>query len=204
VVVTPDDAAAALGELGPSVALKLSGPGIRHKSELGAVVLGLDSEKAVRSSFARLAALARDHDAVVLVEEMAGAGVELLVAAHCEGIVPALVLGAGGIWTELLDDVAVVPLPATARRIEEALLSLRIAPMLTGGRGGAILPLQASAQLIARVGELLLDGDLELIELNPVRVLPGTAVALDASIRRRVATAAVVSAGKAEEPTCMT
>ena len=49
----------------------------------------------------------------VLVEGMAEPGVELLVAARRDAVVPALVVGLGGIWTELLDDVAIVPLPAS-------------------------------------------------------------------------------------------
>ena len=98
------------------------------------------------------------------------------------------VLGLGGMWTELLDDVAVVPLPADAARIEAALHSLRGAPVLFGGRGGTPVDVGAAARLAARLGELLLDGGYELIECNPVVVRPAGegAVALDAVIRRGV------------------
>ncbi len=52
---------------------------------------------------------------------MAPAGVELLVAARSDAVVPALVVGLGGVWTEALDDVVIVPLPAMPSRVEEAL-----------------------------------------------------------------------------------
>ena len=81
---------------------------------------------------------------------------------------PALVVGLGGIWTEILDDVAIVPLPADPERVEVALRGLRGASMLTGGRGGEPVDLAVIAEAGARVGELLLAEGLELIELNPL------------------------------------
>ena len=60
-----------------------------------------------------------------LVERMAPRGVEVLVAIRRDGLVPVLVVGAGGVHTEALDDVAVVPLPADEQRITEALATLR-------------------------------------------------------------------------------
>ena len=131
-----DDAVAAWRELDGPIALKLSAARVQHKTDLGGVALGLDSEAEVRRAHRRLAPLADEHDGVILLERMAPPGVELIVAAHTDGVVPALVVGLGGIWTELLDDVAVIPLPADAARIERAIATLRGAPLLLGGRGG--------------------------------------------------------------------
>ncbi len=64
---------------------------------------------------ARLRSLPAAGGAEVLVERMAGRGIEVFVAARADGVVPALAIGLGGIWTEALDDVAIVPLPADAR-----------------------------------------------------------------------------------------
>ena len=64
------------------------------------------------------------------------------------------------------------PLPATPARIEAALRSLRGAPMLTGGRGGEGVDLAALAHVGSRLGELLLEGGFELLELNPVVAPP--------------------------------
>jgi hypothetical protein len=116
---------------------------------------------------------------------MVDPGVEVLVAARADAVVPALVVGLGGIWTEVLDDVAIVPLPADGRRVEAAIRSLRGSPLLTGGRGRASLDVRAVAAAAARVGELLLEHRLALLELNPVVVHGQGCVALDALARRR-------------------
>jgi acyl-CoA synthetase (NDP forming) len=184
VVSDGDDAVCALVELQPSIALKLSAASVQHKSELGGVALGLAVAHEVREAYARLATLAGEHGGVVLAEAMAPAGVELIVAAHDDGVVPALVLGLGGIWTELLDDVAVVPLPADITRVRAALLTLRGAPLLLGARGGDAVDLEALARLATRVGELVASGEASLVECNPVLAGPGGAIAVDAAVRR--------------------
>jgi acetate---CoA ligase (ADP-forming) len=178
-----DDAVAALAELGGRVALKLSAPGLLHKSELGGLALDLDSEHDVRAAHRRLAALGLDG-ASVLAERMSAPGIELLVAARTDGVVPALVVGMGGLWTEVYDDVAIVPLPAAPERVERALRGLRGAGLLTGARGRVPVDLAAVADLAAGVGRLLLDRDLELIELNPVLVHAGGPIAVDAVAQR--------------------
>ena len=185
-----DDAVVAWTELGGDVALKLSDPAVQHKSELGAVRLAVRDEAQVRSAYREVSALG----ASVLVERMAAPGVEMIVAARTDAVVPALVIGLGGVWTEVLDDVAIVPLPASAARIERALRSLRGAPLLTGGRGGTPVDLGAAALVAARVGEALIEADLELIELNPVLVSAEGAIAVDATVRRRVAVTSPIGA----------
>lgn len=187
-VAGAEDAARALRELGGPIALKLSSRSIQHKSELGALELGLDDPARVEHAYRRLRALADriDPDAAVLAERMADPGTELLIAAHTDGIVPALVVGLGGIWTEVLDDVAVVPLPADADRVERALRGLRGTLLLTGARGSEAADIGAVAELAARAGELLLSEGLELLELNPVFVARAGAgaIVVDAVARR--------------------
>jgi acetyl-CoA synthetase len=182
-VADPDEAAAAAQELGLPVALKLSGPRLRHKSDLGALELNLDHELAVREAHERLAAHDAAAEAEVLIERMVDPGLEVIVAARADAVVPALVIGLGGIWAETLDDVAIVPLPASSERIERAITGLRAAPLLTGGRGRRGLDVAGLAALAARIGQLLLSRDLELVELNPVVVHERGCVALDALAR---------------------
>ena len=181
VVAGEDDAVAAAHELGGPVAIKATSAGLRHKTEAGALALGVAGEAAVRAAYRRVAG---PGELGVLVERMAEPGVELIVAVRCDAVVPALVVGLGGVWTELLDDVAIVPLPASPARVEAALRGLRAAALLTGARGGGAVDLPALATLAAAAGELALTERLTLLELNPVIASPAGALAVDAVARR--------------------
>jgi acetyl-CoA synthetase len=130
---------------------------VTHKAREGGVVLDLDDEVAIKAAQRRLGP-------EVLVERMAPRGTEVLVAIRRDGLVPVLVIGAGGVHTERLDDVAVVPLPAEPPRIAEALATLRI-PV-----GEPIVELATRLQRLPHT----------LIELNPVIVHGAHAVAVDA------------------------
>ena len=166
VVVGEEDAVDALGELGGLVAVKASHPEIRHKAAVGAVRINLAAEPAVRAAF-------RDFSprGAVLVERMARPGAELIVSVRWDAVVPALVIGLGGGYAEVLDDVAIVPLPADPARVERAIRQLKGAALL----GKADLP--AAARLASRLTEL---HGLELIECNPVLVHNEGAVVVDA------------------------
>ena len=166
VAVGEEDAVDALGELGGLVAVKASHPEIRHKAAVGAVRINLAAEPAVRAAF-------RDFSprGAVLVERMARPGAELIVSVRWDAVVPALVIGLGGGYAEVLDDVAIVPLPADPARVERAIRQLKGAALL----GTADLP--AAARLATRLTEL---HGLELIECNPVLVHNEGAVVVDA------------------------
>ena len=166
------------------MALKLSSPALQHKSEAGAIELGVGDVGGLVIAAGRLLDLPEADGAELLVERMAPAGVELIVAARADAVVPALVVGLGGIWTEVLGDVAVIPLPAAPERVERALLGLRGAALLTGGRGGEAVNVAAATRVAARVGDVLLEQGLELLELNPLIAGPGGAVAADAVAKR--------------------
>src|SRR3954451_8616349 len=144
-----DDALAAAGELGWPVALKRSAAGLTHKTEAGALALDVADEPTLRREYRRLAAA---DGSAVLVESMAPGGSELLAPARRDAVVPALVIGLGGTWAELLDDAVVVPLPASAERVAAAIRSLRGAPLLCGGRGRPPLDVGAAARLRAGGG----------------------------------------------------
>jgi len=176
-------AVATAKELGWPVALKLSGPAVRHKSDSGALALGVAREEELRRARERLAGLPDAEGASLLVERMSDPGVELLISARADAVVPVVTVALGGIWTEALRDAAVIPLPADGERITEGIRTLRGAEVLLGGRGGEPLDTEAVAGLAARIGDLLLEQGLELIELNPVLVHPEGCVAVDALIR---------------------
>lgn len=179
-----DGCIAAAADLAEPLVLKLSSAAIQHKSELGAIAVGIEGAAALRAEAERLLALPAAAGAALLVEEMAAPGVELLVAASRDGVVPALVVGLGGIWTEALADIAVIPLPAPPERVERALRSLRGAALLTGGRGAEPVDLAAVARAASATGDLLLAENLELLEINPLIARPDGCTAVDALARR--------------------
>ena len=161
---------ASANELGWPVALKLSGPMVRHKSDSGALTLDIAGEEDLRRARDRLLGLPEADGAALLVERMAEPGVELLISARADAVVPVVTVALGGVWTEALGDAAVVPLPADAARIADAIGSLRGASALSGGRGREPLDLAAVAGLAAGLGDLMLERGLRLVELNPVVV----------------------------------
>jgi acyl-CoA synthetase (NDP forming) len=178
-----EDAVSALAELGGPAVAKLAAASLQHKSDIGAVVLDIHDDAGMRAAHARLVSL-EIADAHVLVERMADPGAELLVAARADGVVPSLLIAAGGVWTEVLSDTAVVPLPASPERVEAAIRGLRTAPLLTGGRGRPALDVASAARVAAAAGDALLAAGLSLIELNPVFVHEQGATVVDAVAAR--------------------
>jgi acyl-CoA synthetase (NDP forming) len=121
-VASVDEAVEAAVEIGFPVVLK--GSGIAHKTEAGAVRLNLASADAVRAAHASMADIADEF----LIEKMASRPVaELIIGALRDPVTgPVLTAGAGGILVELMDDSAVITLPASKADIEEALAGLKV------------------------------------------------------------------------------
>ncbi|MGH1483550.1 MAG: acetate--CoA ligase family protein [Geminicoccales bacterium] len=176
---TSEAAADVAKNIGFPVVLK--GEGIAHKTEEGAVVLGLASGKAVKA--------AADHMAVssFLIEEMVADSVaELLV-----GVVrdPAhgflLTLAAGGTLTEILDDGVTLLLPVNEEEVAVALRQLRIAPLLAGYRGAPAADINAIIAAVMALQHYVHDHAAEVIEIeiNPLLCGPTWAIAADALIR---------------------
>ena len=179
------DAGEAAAALGFPVVIKAVGSQLEHKSELDAVVLNVRSAAEAAAAAQRLSALS----ATLLVEEMVSDGVaEVLVGVSVDPqFGQLLVLGAGGVLTELLrDSVSLLP-PFTAAAIEAALGKLKLARLLAGYRGrppADVAALVQTALACTRYAAANLERLVEL-DLNPVIVRPqgSGAVAVDALIR---------------------
>ena len=160
--------------------LVLKGMGHAHKSEAGAVHLNLRSSQAVAQAAADM-----DSDGY-LVEQMVTDGVaEVLVAVlrdPAHGFV--LTIGAGGVMTEILMDVATRLVPATAQDVRAALTELRLYPVLRGYRGSPGINIDALIQAVLGVQSFVLEtaAHLEEVEINPLICTPDRAVAVDALI----------------------
>ncbi len=184
-LVPSSEAAAAAVELGFPVVLKAAGAALEHKSDVGGVVLNVRSAGEAAAAAQRLASLS----ASVLVEEMICDGMaEVLVGVSVDPqFGQLLVLGAGGVLTEVLRDSVTLLPPFTAEAIAAALGRLRMARLLDGYRGrpaGDVAALVQTALACTRYAHANLEHLVEL-DLNPVIVRPRGlgAVAVDALIR---------------------
>jgi acyl-CoA synthetase (NDP forming) len=189
----PAAAAHAAEEMGGPVALKAQGGEILHKTELGAVRVGLADPTAVAGAAVQMdealgeAGVRRES---FLVQAMVEEGVELLVGiASDPAFGPVLACGAGGTRAELHRDVAVRICPVTADEAGEMIRSLAIFPLLTGYRGEEPADLGALEELLLRVSAMV-DSHREIVEmdLNPVVAGPRGAAVVDARIRIESAT----------------
>jgi acyl-CoA synthetase (NDP forming) len=171
---------AALSGLRFPVVLKAAGR--LHKSEDGGVVLGLEDRGAARVAYDDL--IARLEPPSVSVEEMADLddGVELIVGSVRDPKFGAVVMvGLGGVFTEVLGDTACAIAPVSVGAARELLLSLQGAAVLLGARGRARVDLDALADVVARVSRLAAaHPELVELELNPVLAGPAGVLALDA------------------------
>ena len=189
-IFVPDPAAAAEAaeEIGGPVALKAHGPEILHKTELGAVEVGLSGAAEVEQAATRMDRSLADRGlerTSFLVQEMVGGGVELLVGIATDPVFgPVVACGAGGTAVELLGDVSVRVCPLGGGDAAAMVGSLAIAPMLEGFRGLEPVDRGALEDLIGRVGALA-EAHREIVELdlNPVLARPDGAVAADSRIR---------------------
>jgi hypothetical protein len=183
-------AVAAAGELGGKVALKLDVTGLAHKSDSGAVRLGLSGEDQVAAAADDLLTLGRQLAASgltvrgLLVEAMAPAGLELIVGlVRDPGFGPVVMVGLGGVLAEVLDDVVLRLAPLTLEEAGSMLSELRGARLLDGVRGGPAADRAAVAEIIVAVARLGVERpDILAIDLNPVISGPAGTLAVDALI----------------------
>ena len=184
-VVRAHEAAGAAEALGFPVVMKAAGAALEHKSEVGGVVLNVRSALEAAEAAERLARLS---DTLLVEEMIADAVAEVLIGVTVDPqFGQLLVLGAGGVLTELLRDSVTLLPPFDAPAIEAAVAGLRVARLLSGfrGRPGGDLPaLTQTALAVARYAQANLETLMEL-DLNPVIVRPAGAgaVAVDALIR---------------------
>lgn len=184
IVSSAADAAEAAAEFGGRVVMKLMSPAFPHKSDLGLVRLGVTDAAAAYDSLRSRAAEIDASASIdgILVQEQIGEGVEMIVGLVRDAdAVTALTIGAGGIYAEILADVAVRPLPLDRGDIEEMIDSLKVSSLLAGARGKPAANREALIEFalaVARLGEAA-DGAITELDLNPVIAGPDRAVAVD-------------------------
>ena len=179
--VTNEDAAvAAARRIGFPVALKVQSPDITHKTEAGAVVLGLDSDAAVRAAYRQVMAAAKGAAPTadvhgVLVQRMAPAGVEMIIGVTRDPVFgPIVMVGLGGIYVEVLRDVVFAPAPLETEEVRDVLARLKGRSLLDGVRGRPAADVEALVDVVVKLSRFAADhaDALAEIDLNPVIVHP--------------------------------
>jgi acetate---CoA ligase (ADP-forming) len=175
--------------LGYPVALKAQAAALPHKSDAGGVALNIASDAALEAAWhemqARLAkaqpGLALDG---VLVETMAVKGVEMIVGARRDpDWGPVVLVGLGGIWTEALGDVRLMPAELSRGQIVAEINRLKGAGVLHGLRGAPSADIAAVADVVVKVAALMrIRPEIREIDINPLIAYPQGVVALDALI----------------------
>jgi len=185
-VVPVEHAAAAARRLGHPVVVKAVADDLLHKTEAGAVAVGLADNDAVVAAAEDMGV--RLAIGEVFVEQMIDDAVaELIVGIRCDPQVGyGLLLGSGGVLAELLDDAATLLLPASRDEILASLASLKAGALLAGHRGRPAGDIEAVADLVEALSSAVLEtgGHVLEVDLNPVLVRPRGqgAVIVDASI----------------------
>lgn len=174
-----DGARSAASELGYPVVVKALG--LVHKSDAGGVALGIESEGSLEEALAGMATLSAEGYSVERMAPLAE-GAELIAGCIRDPrFGPIVLVGLGGIYAELLDDIAVALAPVDREQAEELIRSLRGAAILEGTRGRPPLHVQDAAAAIAALSLVAASRpDLAEIEINPLLVTPSGALALDA------------------------
>ena len=180
VVTSRDEAVAAARAL--TFPLVLKGLGLLHKSDSGGVVLGIRDEASLVEAYDDV--VARLAPPACTVEEMAdlSEGVELIVGVRRDPrFGPVAMVGLGGIYTEVIHDVATALAPVSARHAERMLRSLRGSALLTGARGRRPVDVGEAARIVALITEVAAaHPELADVEVNPLLVTPAGCLALDA------------------------
>jgi acetyltransferase len=191
VVASPAEAIAFGREAGFPIVLKGLSPRIVHKTDFKAVKLDLRDGDAVARAWKELrqALDAVDRDAVVMAQRMITEGREVILGAFRDPQFGAVAMfGLGGIYVEVLRDVAYRVLPITDRDAAEMVRSIRGYPLLAGVRGEAAVDLSFLEQTLLRLSQLMMEQEaIDALDINPLIVsAPGVAsLAVDARIGLR-------------------
>jgi acyl-CoA synthetase (NDP forming) len=180
----------AAADLGWPVVVKGDVAAIVHKTDVGAVKLGLGTPDEVAGAYRQIADQFGDRLRRVIVQPMLAGGVETLIGVVQEPVFgPLVVFGLGGVATEVLGDHVARLSPLTDTDAEEMIKGVRAAPLLAGHRGSLAVDAEGLADVLLRVSRLADDlPEVAELDLNPVIARPDGVQVVD--VRARLAPAA--------------
>ncbi len=189
-VTTPPEAEAAARDFAGPLALKIASSEIAHKTEIGGVLLGVEGPDGAAAAFETLMTRAREGAPQaridgVLVSPLVEGGVECILGAKIDPVFgPVVLFGLGGVFTEVLKDVAFRRAPFGPETALEMIEEIKGSGILKGLRGREPVDLEALAEAISRLSFFAAahQGQLQSVEMNPFLALPDRCLALDALI----------------------
>jgi len=175
-------------ETGYPVVMKITTPPILHKTDVGGVIVDLRSDTEVRGAFQKLkrrvGRLKKGEKFSVAIQQMIGGGVETVIGMTTDpSFGPLIMFGLGGIYVEVMKDVAFRVNPLTDVSVRQMIKSLRSYPLLTGFRGAPPVDLKILEETLLRLSQLVSDFDcFSEIDINPFICSPerGNSKAVDA------------------------
>jgi acyl-CoA synthetase (NDP forming) len=186
---TAEEAVAAADKAGYPVVLKILSPDIAHKSDVGGVKVGLGSAAEVNAAFGEIMGAVKEREPEarvegVAVQAMAPAGTEVIVGMSKDPqFGPVMMFGLGGIFVEVLKDVAFRIVPLEAKDAREMVREIKGFPVLEGVRGQEPADVGALEGLILKVSEFVeAHPEIEELDLNPVFAYKDGVMAVDARI----------------------
>ncbi|WP_338249348.1 acetate--CoA ligase family protein [Dictyobacter halimunensis] len=173
--------------IGYPCVLKIVAPTLLHRSDIGAVITDINNEIELREGFNHLEALIREHhivDGAICVQKCVECGLPLIVGATRDpNFGTILLFGSGGIYAELLGDVARCVAPLERGAMLDMILATRIAPILKGARGQQPIDLQRIIDILKAIEYLMQDYDfIQSIDINPLLASPQDICAVDIKI----------------------
>jgi acetyl-CoA synthetase (ADP-forming) len=184
---TPEEAGKISSKIGFPVVLKIISPDISHKTDVGGVILGVNSpENAVKAFEEIIGNIRRRVPSArvegVLVQKMVPKGLEVIIGGLRDQTFGVVVMfGLGGVFTEVLRDVTFRVWPFTKQEALEMLSEVKGAPLLKGFRGMPPVSVESIVDIIFKFGKLMEDHpEIESADLNPVVAYPDGSLVVDA------------------------
>jgi acyl-CoA synthetase (NDP forming) len=173
--------------LGYPVVMKISSPDISHKSDVGGIILDIDSEEEVKNAYRNMMDTVKQKvpDARidgVMLQKMAEPGIEVIIGVKLDPQFGHVIMfGLGGIFVEIFKDVSFRVTPINSEMARDMILEIKGSPILMGARGRSAADINAIINVIIKLSEMLeKNPDIVELDINPLIVYEENAVAVDA------------------------
>jgi acetyltransferase len=184
VVQAKGDLQKAIEKLGKPVALKVVSPEISHKSDVGGVILHLQTTRDIEEAYNRIKKITPGDSSGVLIQKMGSGGKEVILGGKQDpSFGPVVLFGLGGIYVEVLQETSLRIAPINRFEAEEMISELKSTAILKGIRGEPPSDRDSLVENLLRLSQLMVDfPEIEGVDINPLIVLEKGAIAVDARI----------------------